>query len=173
MSAARRISSLLAGLTLCSAVALAAVFSAEVSTCDAILFMLSTSLSQDLYKRFVNPQASDAQVLWVARAAALVGGIGGMLLAVQFVNVIAALSIFYSLLGVSLFVPIIGGLYVRRAGTPEALASVAAGMGVLLYLRVQPWAAKSIWFNPSLAGLVAAAVAFLVVAAVRRPAAAA
>ena len=36
---------------------------AEVSACDAILFMLSTSLSQDLYKRFVNRQADDAQVL--------------------------------------------------------------------------------------------------------------
>ena len=35
--------------------ALAAVFSAEVSTCDAILFMLSTSLSKDLYKRFLKP----------------------------------------------------------------------------------------------------------------------
>ena len=107
--------------------ALAAVFSAEVSTCDAILFMLSTSLSQDLYKRFVNPAANDAQVLRVARAAALLGGLGGVLLAVQFVNVIAALSIFYSLLGVSLFVPIVAGLYFKRAGTPEALASVAAG----------------------------------------------
>ena len=37
------------------ALALAAVFSAEVSTCDAILFMLATSLSQDLYKQFVEP----------------------------------------------------------------------------------------------------------------------
>ena len=151
-------------------VALAAVFSAEVSTCDAILFMLSTSLSQDLYKRFLNPQATDRQVLFVARAAALVGGLAGVLLAVQLPNVIAALSIFYSLLGVSLFVPIVAGLYVARAGTPEALAAVSAGMITLLYLRVQPWAATSIWFNPSLAGLVAAAVAFFLVAAVRRPA---
>ncbi len=151
--------------------ALAAVFSAEVSTCDAILFMLSTSLSQDLYKRFLNPGATDQQVLKVARAAALVGGLAGVLLAVRLPNVIAALSIFYSLLGVSLFVPIVGGLYVKRAGTPEALASVAAGIGTLLYLRAQPWAAGSIWFNPSLAGLVAAALAFFVVAAVRRPAA--
>ena len=149
--------------------ALAAVFSAEVSTCDAILFMLSTSLSQDLYKRFVNRQASDAQVLRVARAAALVGGLGGVLLAVRLPNVIAALAIFYSLLGVSLFVPVIGGLYVRRAGTPEALASVAAGIATLLYLNQQPWAMRSIVFNPSLAGLVAAALAFFVVAAVRRP----
>ncbi len=153
-----------------STVALAAVFSAEVSTCDAILFMLSTSLSQDLYKRFLNPAASDQQVLKVARAAALLGGLAGVFLAVQLPSVIAALSIFYSLLGVSLFVPIIAGLYVKRAGTPEALASVAAGIGTLLYLRAQPWATSSIWFNPSLAGLAAAAAAFFLVAAVRRPA---
>lgn len=153
-----------------STVALAAVFSAEVSTCDAILFMLSTSLSQDLYKRFLNPAASDQQVLKVARTAALLGGLAGVFLAVQLPNVIAALSIFYSLLGVSLFVPIIAGLYVKRAGTPEALASVAAGIGTLLYLRAQPWATGSIWFNPSLAGLGAAAAAFFLVAAVRRPA---
>ena len=37
------------------AIALAAVFSTEVDTCDAILFMLSTSASKDLYKRFLNP----------------------------------------------------------------------------------------------------------------------
>jgi solute:Na+ symporter, SSS family len=150
-------------------VALAAVFSAEVSTCDAILFMLSTSLSQDLYKRFVNRDASDAQVLRVARLAALGGGIAGVLLAVRLPTVIAALSIFYSLLGVGLFVPIVGGLYVRRAGSAEALASVAAGMATLLILNGQPWARSSIWFNPSLAGLVAAALAFFVMLAVRRP----
>jgi SSS family solute:Na+ symporter len=131
--------------------------------------MLSTSLSQDLYKRFINREASDAQVLKVARGAALFGGLAGVLLAVQLPNVIAALSIFYALLGVSLFVPIVAGLYVKRAGSPEALASVAAGMTTLLYLNSQPWAMRSIWFNPSLAGLVAAAVAFFVVAAVRRP----
>ena len=84
-------------------------------------------------------------------------------------SVIAALSIFYSLLGVSLFVPIVAGLYVKRAGTPEALASVAGGIGTLLFLNGQPWAMRSIWLNPSLAGLVAAALAFFAVAAARRP----
>ena len=38
---------------------LAAVFSAELSAADAVLFMLTTSLSQDLYKRFVNPGADE------------------------------------------------------------------------------------------------------------------
>ena len=46
---------------------LAAVFSAEVSAADAMLFMLTTSLSQDLYKRFVNRAADEQQVLLVAR----------------------------------------------------------------------------------------------------------
>jgi hypothetical protein len=43
-------------------------------------------------------------------------------------------------------------------------------MATLLYLNQQPWALRSIWFNPSLAGLVASAAAFFLVAAVRRPA---
>ncbi|GIT51214.1 MAG: hypothetical protein Ct9H300mP15_14270 [Gemmatimonadota bacterium] len=38
--------------TVFGALGLAAVFSAEVSSPDAILFMLSTSLSKDLYKRY-------------------------------------------------------------------------------------------------------------------------
>ena len=53
------------------ALALSAVFSTEVDTCDAVLFMLSTTLSQDLYKRHLNPRASDRQLLRVARAAAV------------------------------------------------------------------------------------------------------
>ncbi|PYQ17682.1 MAG: sodium:solute symporter, partial [Acidobacteria bacterium] len=57
---------------------LAAVVSAEVSTADAILFMLATSLSQDLYRRFHRPDASDAQVLRVARLAAQAEGMLGV-----------------------------------------------------------------------------------------------
>ena len=93
---------------------------------DAILFMLSTSLSKDLYKRFVRPNASDAQVLYVARAAALAGGAMGVLLALVLPSVIGALSIFYALMAVCLFVPIVAGLYSRLPGVPEALA--ASGM---------------------------------------------
>ena len=53
---------------------LAAVFSAEVSSADAGLFMLSTSLSKDLYKGFLRPEAPDRDVLRAARGAAIVGG---------------------------------------------------------------------------------------------------
>ena len=62
---------------LVGALGLAALFSAEVSSADAILFMLSTSLSQDLYKGFARPTASDTEVLSVARWAAIVSGVLG------------------------------------------------------------------------------------------------
>lgn len=152
---------------LLGALTLAAIFSAEVSTCDAILFMLSTSLSQDLYKRFVNPAATDRQVLGVARGAAIGGGALGVLLAIQLPNVVAALTIFYSLLAVSLFVPIVGGLYTTRAGTREALAAIVAGVVTLLVIRIG-FAARFPWLDPTLAGLVAAAVAFFAVLWTRR-----
>ena len=143
---------------LVGALGLAAVFSAEVSTCDAILFMLSTSLSKDLYKRFVNPSADDRSLLRVARLAAIAGGAGGILLAGVFATIVDALRIFYSLLGVSLFVPVVAGLMTRRGGTPEALASIVAGVGVLLTVRfvTGPFGI----LNEELLGLIAAAAAF-------------
>lgn len=141
--------------------ALAAVFSAEVSTCDAILFMLATSLSQDLYKRFVNPGASDTRLLAVARAASLGGGALGVALAILLPpSVIGALSIFYSLLAVSLFVPVVGGLFVRCAGRREAFAAIVAGVTVRLALQVFNAGRGIGVLDPTLLGTAAAAVAF-------------
>ena len=141
------------------ALALAAVFSAEMGACEAILFMLSTSLSQDLYKRVVNPSASPAQVLTVARVAAFVGGSAGMLLAVFVVKeIIDALAVFYSIIGATLLVPVVGGLFVRRAGTRETLASIA--FGILAFLALRFGTAGTGWLNPNLWGLVGSAAGF-------------
>lgn len=151
------------------ALALAAVFSAEVSTCDAILFMLSTSLSKDLYKRFVHPAADDRRLLLVARLAAVAGGVGGVLIATQLETIVQALSIFYSLLGVAFFVPVIGGLYIKRAGPSEALASMAAGIGTLLLFTFGISLEGFGIINANLLALAAAALAYFGVMAIRRP----
>ncbi|MGE5813197.1 MAG: sodium:solute symporter family protein [Acidobacteriota bacterium] len=149
------------------ALGLAAVFSAEVSTCDAILFMLATSLSKDLYKRFLNPNADDRTLLRVARLAAVAGGAGGVVLATQLETIIGALSIFYSLLGVSLFVPVVAGLFWKRGGAPEALASILAGVATLLVVHVSTRGVGFGLLNPNLLGLAAAALTYIVVMAAR------
>ena len=141
------------------AMALAAVFSAEVGACEAILFMLSTSLSQDLYKRIINPNATPAQILRVARLAALTGGIAGMLLAIFVVGeIIAGLSVFYSIIGATLLVPVVGGLFITRARTREALAAIIVGMVALL--TVQFGTSRTGWLNPNLWGLLGSAAGF-------------
>jgi SSS family solute:Na+ symporter len=144
------------------ALALAAVFSAEISSADAILFMLSTSLSEDLWRRFLRPDATDRQVLRMARLAALGGGGLGIGLALALPSVIGALAIFYTLLSVSLFVPLIAGLYSRRPGSNAALASIAAGVLTVLGTRVAGIPASGL-SSQYVFGLAASALAFGVV----------
>ncbi|MDH3423578.1 MAG: sodium:solute symporter family protein [Gemmatimonadota bacterium] len=153
------------------ALGLAAVFSAELSSADAVLFMLSTSLSKDLYKRYAAPEATDAQVLRVARLAAVFGGVLGVLLAIVIPTVIDALQVFYAVLGVSLFVPIVAGLHSRRPGVPEALASIGVGTSVLFYSRLAELTGAPTLLRPTLvvpAALVSSGVAFAVVFLMRR-----
>src|SRR3954447_1084077 len=146
------------------ALGLAAVFSAEVSAADAILFMLATSLSQDLYKRFVNPAAADRQVLTVARAASVAGGLLGIVIALLSKTIVDALSIFYTLLGVSLFVPIVAGVFILRVRGFNAMASIVGG--VVPVVAAQLWnGGKPIGiFTPAMCGLGVAVMAFGVAA---------
>ena len=138
------------------ALGLAAIFSAEVSSADAILFMLATSLSQDLYRRYVAPGASDRQVLKVARRAAAAGGILGTVLAIGAASMVSVLALFYTLLTVSLFVPVIGGLYLRRIGTPEALGAIAGGVGMAVAAEVLAAGKPVLGLTPAMIGLLGA-----------------
>lgn len=107
---------------------LGAIFAAEVSSADAVLFMLSTSLSKDLYKTFINPEADDQLLLKVVKITAVICGVLGALLAIILRDVISALTIFYTLLSSAPLLPLIAGLYSKRisaqAVIPAMLVSV-------------------------------------------------
>ena len=112
---------------------LAALFAAELSSADAILFMLSTSLSRDLYQAVLRPGATDAQLLRVGRGAAVAGGALGLLLALVLPSVVAALKLFYGIMTAALFVPLVVGLFSSRPGAGHARLAIAlsiAGTGL-------------------------------------------
>ena len=138
------------------ALGLAALFSAEVSSSDAILFMLATSLSQDLYRRYVDPEASDRQLLTVARRAAVAGGILGTGLAIIAASMASVLQLFYTLLTVSLFVPVLGGLYTRRLGPHEAMGAIAGGVGTFVAVQVLAAGERVLGMTPAMVGLLGA-----------------
>ncbi len=142
--------------------ALASIFSAELSATDAILFMLSTSLVVDLYKTFLNPQVSEKRLLRVSRGAAVFAGISGVLLASVLPSIISAVSIFYALLAVALFVPVVAGLYWRKVTATVALVTIGgaiAGMLTASYLtHGKGWS----FLSPQAIGILTAAVIVVV-----------
>jgi SSS family solute:Na+ symporter len=143
------------------ALALAAVFSAEVSAADASLFMLTTSLAQDLYKRFLHPAASDDRLLTIVRRTTFATGALGVALSMMSEDVINTLTVFYTLLGVSLFVPIVAGLYVQRTSNGGAMMSIGAGVGAMLIVQGITGGAGFGLVSPAIAGLAAAIAAWL------------
>jgi SSS family solute:Na+ symporter len=144
--------------------AMAAVFSAEMSAADAVLFMLSTSGARDLYKGFIRPDASDRDVLRVARIAAVIGGALGYALTFVYPTVIDALKMFYSVLVVTLFMPILGGLYLPRGGRWGALAAMLVGVSTLVATFVSTGGAGYGWMSPTFLGLVASSFTYVILA---------
>ncbi len=148
--------------------ALAALFAAELSTADAVLFMLSTSLSKDLYKAFIAPAADDRRLLAVGRATSVSAGAAGVLLALALPSVVDALKLFYAVMTVALFAPLVVGLLWRapgaRAGRTSVMASVLVAVGMRAALHGAPAAA---WLP--YAAAVVAGVAVLVAGGLLRP----
>ena len=115
--------------------ALAALFAAEISTADAVLFMLATSLSQDLYKSFLNPSADDRRLLRVGRWTSVAAGALGVGLAILLPSVVDALKTFYGVLTATLFVPLLAGLLSSRPTARHARAAIALSLAVVVVSR--------------------------------------
>lgn len=119
-----------------SALALAAIFSAEISAADAVLYMITTSFTKDLYKSFINPDVSDQQLIKGSRIVTIVAGIIGIGLAIILPNVISALSIFYSLMSVSITAPLLFGLFSKRSNSTAAITSTIIGIIITVGLTI-------------------------------------
>jgi SSS family solute:Na+ symporter len=133
--------------------------------------MLTTSVTRDLYSRFINHGADERQQLRVARLTAVALGAAAVMLAMTAESVIAALSIFYTLMGVGLFVPILAGLFLPRASSAGAVASTLSG--VLGVLAVQTFGHPGpAWMTAAMWGLIAAVTAMAISLVVVTPPAA-
>ncbi len=140
---------------------LASIFSAELSATDAILFMLSTSLAVDLYKTFLRPNISQQKLLVASRVASVGAGVLGIILATVLPSIIAAVKIFYGLIAVSLFVPVVAGLYSRRVLSSAAVASIVSALAAtILTMRLTQNNGVGI-LSPEAIGILTAAVVMI------------
>jgi solute:Na+ symporter, SSS family len=146
------------------ALGLAAVFSATLSAADAVLFMLATSGARDIYRGFLRPQASDRDVLSVARLLAVCGAIAGFALTFVLDSVGSALTLFYQLMVVTLFAPILGGLLLPRSSRWSALAAMLVGVATLVTTHLSTGGAGYGWAAPHFLGLIASGLTYLILA---------
>ncbi len=151
-----------------SALALAAVFSAEMSAGDAVVFMLSTSGARDFYRGVFRPNASDADVLRVARIMTVAAAVIGFALTFLDDSVIVALTVFYGAIGATLSAPILGALF-SRANSRAAMTSIVLGVGAWVAAQwlgfnwLQSLSGLS-WVSAPLTGLFTNLLAYLFVA---------
>jgi SSS family solute:Na+ symporter len=150
---------------------LAAIFSAEVSSADAVLFMLTTSVSRDFVQTALQRGLSDAGLLRVTRVTAVVAGAAGIAMALWLQSILAALEIFYSLLAVSLFVPLLAGLYSKRPRAGAALAAMAASVPATAAIHLLTRGAGFGALTPAAIGILFSAIIFFLFASRRNSAA--
>lgn len=141
---------------------LASIFSAELSSTDAILFMLSSSLAVDLYKTFLNPNVAEKKLLAVSRAFCVGAGAIGILLAIALPSIISAVSIFYGIVAVVVFVPVVAGLYSRRVLPAAALTSIVLALATTVIVSTLTDGRGWNLFSPQALGIVTATLVILI-----------
>lgn len=119
--------------------AVAAVLAAVMSTTDALLLACSSAISHDLLGNFVEKNLSEKAGGYLNVGIAWLVGLIAMFFAYSPPKLI---TIFYSaaigLLSAALFVPVIAGLWWKKANLAGGIASIVVGAGVYLIVQFTP-----------------------------------
>ncbi|MGB6055107.1 MAG: sodium:solute symporter family protein [Burkholderiaceae bacterium] len=133
-----------------------ALLSAIKSTSSATLLAPSTSFVENILKN-LRPEMSDKEQLFAMRCSIVVFAalVLAYAIAMKGTSIYELVSSAYQVTLVGAFVPLVMGLYWRRATTQGAIASVAAGIGtwIVFFPQISPLGAH---FPGQLAGLMAA-----------------
>lgn len=118
---------------------IAAMFSATMSSLNSEFNVMSAVLTNDIYKRLINPNATDKQLIFVARLnIVLVGAtvVTGALFVGQLGGAFEANKILTGLFALPLAIPLVFGLLFRKTNTAGAFFTVLTGMATGLGLMV-------------------------------------
>ena len=143
---------------------LACAFSAIMSTASALLLVIGSGAGSDLYHGFINPKASEKQVMRVTQVSTYVLGLISAVLCfapIFQVGIYQVTWIAWSVLSPAFIPLIIGGLYWKRGTKEGAYASLIVGSvtGFAWYYLLQ----ESTNIHTFFAAIVLATVAYVVV----------
>ncbi|HXW09203.1 MAG TPA: VC_2705 family sodium/solute symporter, partial [Steroidobacteraceae bacterium] len=148
---------------------------AAMSTADGLLLAMANALSHDLYYKIIDPKAEVKRRLMTSRVLLLIIGAGGAAVAsLKLTGILGAVAWAFCFAMSGLFVPLVLGVWWKRANRPGALAGMIVGLGTgwwyLLAVRnpdawygiAKPWIGlDDIRFG--VVGVTASAIAMIVV----------
>lgn len=124
------------------------VFAALASTISSLLIATSTLLTEDIYRRLINPDASDERLRQVARLLVVGLGVLTMALSWNYVTTMYGLLLLTGALVGSTVWPIACGLYWERSNRQAAFTAMLLGSvaGLTFYFAVSSFAAALVAF---------------------------
>ncbi|MEX2641876.1 MAG: sodium:solute symporter family protein [Acetobacterales bacterium] len=122
---------------------------AALSTADGLLLAIANALSHDVYYRMIDPQASTARRLTVARALLVVVAImAAMVASTRPAGILAMVAWAFSLAAAGLFPALVMGVWWNRTTKEGAVAGMLVGFGVtLFYLVATRYGGMGEWFG--------------------------
>lgn len=149
-------------------IVMAAIMAAIMSTADSLLLQTGSIASRDLYERFVNPGASERQMVIVSRGLVLAIGVIGYLVALFEPPAVFDVVIFATSVLGSAFTPaFVCAVWWKSANTPGAIASMIAGGATAIAWQVAGLEAGTT-LHPMSAGLLASTITMVVVSLATR-----
>lgn len=117
-------------LRLLGALLMGAIFAKIISTANNWLFSPATNLVNDIYARYINPQASNKKILIVSRLMVVLLGIWALFQSLGTESVLKQALYAYTIYAAALTPVILAAFFWRRATAAAAVASIAVGTAV-------------------------------------------
>ncbi len=115
------------------ALMMGAVFAKIISTANNYLFSPATNLINDVFARYIAPEASNKRIIIVSRLAVVGLGIWALYQAVHTSSVLAKTLYAYTIYSAALTPVILAAFYSRRANAQGAVSAIAAGTLVTFF----------------------------------------
>jgi sodium/proline symporter len=142
---------------------MAAIMAAIMSTADSLLLQTGSIASRDLYERFINPKATERQMVMVSRALVLAIAVIGYVVALVEPPTVFGIVIFAtSVLGSAFLPSYFCAVWWKKANTPGALASMVVGASVAFFWEYLGLV-ETTQLAPMLTGVVSSSVTMVVV----------
>lgn len=129
--------------SLLGAILMGAVFAKVISTANNYLFSPATNLVNDIYMRFINPNASDKTVVLVSRVIVILLGIFALLQLTLFSSILAMALYAYTIYSAAITPVVMGAFFSKRVTAAAAVWSIALGTIVTVFWNLNQLALAS------------------------------